>query len=198
MNLDFTKLNSLYSPAGRSEQEKEQPSKLPPEAVLEPIEQETYKNPCEDENASNGLAECLQELQRIANVSKAEKERASVICREYQENIKLSDQLQAEILKGAKQGENIYSLFLKAAQVISLMTSNTEFCSQLSDDVRSVYGVGLSEPEALELELQAVQERLQRLREVSRREDAAGSSWEIGKAIRAHEERAEYLMKLIA
>lgn len=198
MNLDFTKLNSLYSPAGRSEQEKEQPSKLPPEAVLEPIEQETYKNPCEDENASNGLAECLQELQRIANVSKAEKERASVICREYQENIKLSDQLQAEILKGAKQGENIYSLFLKAAQVISLMTSNTEFCSQLSDDVRSVYGVGLSEPKALELELQAVQERLQRLREVSRREDAAGSSWEIGKAIRAHEERAEYLMKLIA
>lgn len=198
MNLDFTKLNSLYSPAGRSEQEKEQPSKLPPEAVLEPIEQETYKNPCEDENTSNGLAECLQELQRIANVSKAEKERASVICREYQENIKLSDQLQAEILKGAKQGENIYSLFLKAAQVISLMTSNTEFCSQLSDDVRSVYGVGLSEPKALELELQAVQERLQRLREVSRREDAAGSSWEIGKAIRAHEERAEYLMKLIA
>ena len=153
MELDFTKLNSLAFMDFAEIPPEKQPSKTPLEPLLEP---EGYKTPLEEENALQGQIEGLQGipiLQRQADANKAEKERALAVYREYQENIKRSGQLQTDILKGAKRGEDIYSLFLKAVQAISLMTSNTVFYSQLKDDIRAIYGAGLLEPKPLELEL---------------------------------------------
>lgn len=42
----------------------------------------------------------------------------------------ISPQLQAEIIEGLQTGEDIYSLFLKAAQAISIMTADGAFLAQ--------------------------------------------------------------------
>lgn len=199
MELDFTKLNSLAFMDFSEIPPEKQPSKMPTETLLEP---EGYKTPLEEENALQGLTEGLQGipiLQRQADANKAEKERALAVYREYQKNIKLSGQLQTDILKGAKRGEDIYSLFLKAVQAISLMTSNTVFYNQLNDDIRAIYGAGLSEPQPLKLELEEVQTRLEKLREASKREtEPADSLQRIEKAIQAHEQRTTQLREMIA
>lgn len=199
MELDFTKLNSLAFMDFSEIPPEKQPSKMPTETLLEP---EGYKTPLEEENALQGLTEGLKGipiLQRQADANKAEKERALAVYREYQKNIKLSGQLQTDILKGAKRGEDIYSLFLKAVQAISLMTSNTVFYNQLNDDIRAIYGAGLSEPQPLKLELEEVQTRLEKLREASKREtEPADSLQRIEKAIQAHEQRATQLREMIA
>lgn len=199
MELDFTKLNSLVFMGFTEIPPEKQPSKTPLEPLLEP---EPYKSPPIAENALQGQLEGLQGipiLQREADAIKQERERAVAVYGEYQKNIKLSGQLQTDILKGAKRGEDIYSLFLKAVQAISLMTSNTVFYSQLNDDIRAIYGAGLLEPKPLELELEEVQGRLQRLRESSQRNTAPADSLQrIERAIQAHEDRARQLTALIA
>jgi len=198
MELDFTKLNSLAFMGFSEIPPEKQPSKTPLEPLLEP---EPYKSPLTEENALQGQLDGLQGipiLQREADAIKQERERAVAVYGEYQKNIKLSGQLQTDILKGVKRGEDIYSLFLKAVQAISLMTSNTVFYSQLNDDIRAIYGAGLSEPKPLELELEEVQERLQRLREASQRgTEPADSLQRIERAIQAHEDRTRQLTALI-
>lgn len=200
MELDFTKLNSLafmdFSEDFSEKPPEKQPSKTPTETLLEP---EGHKAPLE-ENALQGLTECLQGipiLQRQADANKAERERALAVYREYQKNIKLSGQLQTEILKGVKRGEDIYSLFLKAVKAISLMTSNTVFYSQLEGDIRAIYGQGLLDPLPLQIELQQVQERLTRLKEAEKREGEADSRERIKRAVQAHENRIAELEALI-
>ena len=78
------------------------------------------------------------------------------------------------------------------------MTSNTLFYSQLNDDIRAIYGAGLLEPKPLELELEEVQGRLEKLREASQREtEPADNKERIKRAIQAHEQRATQLKELI-
>ena len=197
MELDFTKLNSLAFVDFSEIPPEKQPSKMPTETLLEPW---GYKTPLEEENALQGLTEGLQGIQILqgkADTNKEEKERALAVYREYQKNIILSGQLQTDILKGAKRGEDIYSLFLKAVQAISLMTSNTVFYSQLNDDIRAIYGAGLLEPKPLELELEEVQERLTRLREALNREIEPDAKERIQRAVKAHEAKIADLESLI-
>jgi hypothetical protein len=107
--------------------------KTPAESISQ---QEEYRNTIETENHEKRLLEDLQGvsiLQRQAELNKAEKEKALEVYRKYQENTKISSQLQTEILQGARRGENTDSLFLKACKAISLMTSDSVFYSQLED-----------------------------------------------------------------
>ena len=191
MELDFSKLNNLAFMDFTELPPEKQPSKTP----LEPfLGAEEYKTPPKEENALEGIPI----LQRQADANKADRERALAVYREYQSNIKVSSQLQTDILKGAKRGEDIYSLFLKAVQAISLMTSNTVFYSQLNDDIRAIYGAGLLEPKPLELELEEVQGRLERLIEASKRgTETADSLQRIERAIQAHKQRATELKGMI-
>lgn len=199
MELDFKKLNSLAFVDFSEIPPEKQPSKMPTETLLEPW---GYKTPLEEENALQGLTEGLQGIQILqgqADTNKEEKERALAVYREYQKNIILSGQLQTDILKGAKRGEDIYSLLLKACKAISLITSNSVFYSQIEGDIRAIYGQGLLDPLPLQIELQQVQERLTRLREASKREtEPADSLQRIERAIQAHEQRATQLKDMIA
>ena len=132
MELDFTRLNSLAF------MKKEAPKK-PSETLKGEGE---YKTPIEAKKPLETLTEGLEginKLQREADRKKQDIDRSLAICREYQQNIKTSSQLQTEILKGVRAGEDIYSLFLKAVKAISLMTSNTVFYSQLEGDIRAIY-----------------------------------------------------------
>lgn len=185
MELDFTELEKLSH-------------RKPQDGLLEGGQGRStpkQENPAE---GLTGAAEGMGKLQREADRRKAEKERSLEVYRAYQSNIKAAGQLQAEILKGAKSGESIYTLFLKAAKAISLMTSNNLFYSQLQDDITAIYGAGLLEPQPLKKELTEVQERLRRLKEALQREGEPEDSLQrIRSAIKAHEARERQLQGLI-
>lgn len=188
MELNLDRLNGLRF----ADFQEKQPSKTPTD---EPLGAEEYKTSAEQEHALKRQIEGLGALQRKADQNKAEIDRNLEVYRTYQENIKRSGQLQTDILKGVQAGEDIYSLFLKAVQAISCMTSNKTFYSQVEADFISIYGIGLQQPAPLKLELMDTQKRLDRLREAEQREPNIDS---IKRAITAHQNRIAELEKQIA
>lgn len=197
MELDLTRLNSLAFTDFKREQEKKQA----PESPTEPRNASgEYKTIADDKKPLETLTEGLEglhKLQRQADAKKMDIDRSLAICKEYQQNIKTSSQLQTEILKGAKAGESVYSLLLKACKAISLMTSNSVFYSQLEGDIRAIYGQGLLDPLPLQIELQETQERLTRLREALNREIEPDAKDRIQRAVKAHEAKIADLESLI-
>ena len=197
MELDLTRLNSLAFTDFKREQEKKQA----PESPTEPRNASgEYKTIADDKKPLETLVEGLEgihKLQRQADAKKMDIDRSLAICKEYQQNIKTSSQLQTEILKGAKAGESVYSLLLKACKAISLMTSNSVFYSQLEGDIRAIYGQGLLDPLPLQIELQETQERLARLREALNREIEPDAKERIQRAVKAHEAKIADLESLI-
>lgn len=197
MELDLTRLNNLAFADFKREQEKKQA----PESPTEPRKASgEYKTIADDKKPLETLVEGLEgihKLQRQADAKKMDIDRSLAICKEYQQNIKTSSQLQTEILKGAKAGESVYSLLLKACKAISLMTSNSVFYSQLEGDIRAIYGQGLLDPLPLQIELQETQERLTRLREALNREIEPDAKERIQRAVKAHEAKIADLENLI-
>lgn len=124
-------------------------------------------------------------------------QRSLEVYKTYQENIKTSSQLQTDILKGVKAGEDVFSLFLKAAKAVSLMTSNTVFYSQIEADLTAIYGRGLLYKPPLQKELQEAQTRLQRLTEAEKRETETDSRERIKRAIEAHKRTIAELVTMI-
>jgi hypothetical protein len=197
MELDLTRLNGLAFTDFKREQEKKQA----PESPTEPRKASgEYKTIADDKKPLETIVEGLEgihKLQRQADAKKMDIDRSLAICREYQQNIKTSSQLQTEILKGTKAGESVYSLLLKACKAISLMTSNSVFYSQLEGDIRAIYGQGLLDPLPLQIELQETQERLTRLREALNREIEPDAKDRIQRAVKAHEAKIADLESLI-
>lgn len=190
MDIDLSKLNNLAFVA--IDENKQAPEK--------PIEPQTanneYKTHAENKNPLESKIEglqCIHKLQRQADAKKHKIDRSLTICKEYQQNMNTSSQLQTEILKGAKAGEDIYNLFLKAVKAISIMTSNKLFYDQLETDIIEIYGQGLSETIPLQMELQQTKERLTKLREAFKREPAES----IQRAIKAHEKRVTDIESLL-
>lgn len=189
--LDFTGLFSESPPEA-------------PESHVEPLlgaewtgDREAAQKPVE------GQINGLETQQAVGLYLKTQREREAEqrsleVYRAYQENIKASSQLQTEILKGIKAGEDVYSLFLKAAKAISLMTSNKLFYTQIEADTRAIYGAGLNYKPPLQHELQDTQERLQRLLEAEQREQPPDSRERIRAAIKAHRAAIERLEDMIA
>ena len=141
--------------------------------------------------------EGLQKLQRLADENKVEKDRSLALYKEYQRNTLASAQLQANILKGIKAGENIYSLFLKAVKAISLMTDNSGFYDQVEADVRTICGHGILYAPPLQDELQGAKERLVKLTEALTRETDSDTLQRIQRAVKAHEDKIKELEHLI-
>ena len=190
MELDLTQLIKL------GKKDNERGRQAPNKPVEAKTAQGAYKTIAEDKKPVETKIEGLQgihKLQRQADAKKEEIARTEATNREYQQNSLKASQLQAEILKGTKAGEDIYSLFLKAAKAVSVMTSNDLFYKQLETDIRTIYGEGLLEPIPLQMEIQQTQERLQRLREAYSREPIGS----LQKAIQAHETRIADLESLL-
>lgn len=109
MELDLTRLNSLAFADFKREQEKKQAPESPAETQTASGEYKTLTEPKKPlETLTEGL-EGIHKLQRQADAKKQDIDRSLAICKEYQQNIKTSSQLQTEILKGAKAGESVYS-----------------------------------------------------------------------------------------
>lgn len=174
-----------------------------PESPVEPfLGAGSSKEPVSIEKPSQGQINGLEREQAKQLFLQAFREqedhkRSLEVYRTYQENIKTSSTLQTEILKGLKAGEDAYSLFLKAAKAISLMTSNSLFYSQIEADIGAIYGRGLQHKPPLQKELQETQTRLQRLLEAEKREQHTDSRERIRAAIKAHRATIERLEDMI-
>lgn len=174
-----------------------------PESPVEPLlGAGAINNPIEPQKPVqgqiNGLeGEQAKQLFLQATREQEDHRRNLEVYRTYQENIKTSSTLQTQILKGLKAGEDVYSLFLKAAKAISLMTSNSVFYSQTEEDLKAIYGRGLQEKPPLQIELEEVQGRLQKLIEADKREKDSDSKERIQRAIQAHKNKATELREMI-
>jgi len=174
-----------------------------PESPVEPLlGAGTINNPTEPQKPVQGQINGLEREQAKQLFLRATREqedhrRSLEVYRTYQENIKTSSTLQTQILKGLKAGEDVYSLFLKAAKAISLMTSNSVFYSQTEEDLKAIYGRGLQEKPPLQIELEEVQGRLQKLIEADKREKDSDSKERIQRAIQAHKNKATELREMI-
>ena len=190
--LDFA---GLFSPIEGEKQAPESPT----EPLLRAVE---YKTIAEPQKPAERLTEGLegQQAKKLYLDTQREREdhqRSLEVYRHYQENIKTSGQLQTDILKGVQAGTDIYSLFLKAAKAISLMTSNSLFYSQIEADIGAIYGRGLQHKPPLQKALQEAQERLQRLLDAEQREPEGNSKERIKAAIKAHRAEIERLKGMI-
>lgn len=175
-----------------------------PESPVEPLLGDgAINNPIEPQKPVQGQINGLEREQAKQLFLQASREqedhrRSLEVYRTYQENIKTSSTLQTQILKGLKAGEDVYSLFLKAAKAISLMTSNSLFYSQIEADIEAIYGRGLQHKPPLQKELQETQTRLQRLLEAGQREQPPDNRERIQRAIEAHRATIERLEDMIA
>ena len=73
------------------------------------------------------------------------------------------------------------------------MTSNTVFYKQLEGDIKAIYGRGLQEAPAIDIELEQVVGRYGKLLEALEREPEGDSKHRIRQAVEAHENRIREL-----
>ena len=139
----------------------------------------------------------LVQLQRAQERRTDEQERALEICREYQANTRRSEAAQTAILKGLQSGGNPYRLLLTACECIGSLTSNKAFSEMARADIKAIHGVGLAEPEALEMELEDIQTRLAMLTRTELDTEPDDSRRRIDSAIRAHRKRQTEIVSFL-
>ena len=79
------------------------------------------------------------QLERKAQQAADDRSRAAEVYKTYQENIKKTELLQADILKGIRAHADIYELFLTAARALSYTISNREFIAQIEKELPIYY-----------------------------------------------------------
>lgn len=197
MNLDFTKLKKLGEEKQEEERDAKERFKTPD---ISPKSSNRYNCIKNDKNAVESKIEAnrgIRQLQRKSEQKKEQIERANRVYKTYQENILASNTTQSEILKELKTGENIYSLFLKAVKVISLLTSNTVLYEQAKSDIINIYGIGLNKAGAISIDLEESKAQLAKLEEAITKQQEERTIKNIKRAIKAHREKIEELEKII-
>jgi len=142
---------------------------------------------------SSTAPHCSLELQALSDANRQKLKNAEMVYAKYQENTLKSDGLQCEINRGLKAGESVYNLFLKAVRAISLMTNNPVFYDVAKKDLLAIYGIGLGEPQALQLELNDVQKRLNKLEQATEREQDKDNLSRIKTAIAYHKKAVKQI-----
>lgn len=199
MNLDFSGLNSI----SRNMLLKEFPD-IPVDAPESPEASSNDIDSIEIPlDALNGLKnENREPVDGIALIKlrrqQEDHEQIQEAYKAYQDNIKRSGELRAEILRGIKSGEPTPTLLLKAVECISNMTGDKLFYTQAEKDIKAIYGEAFLSRGSLELELVEVEERLSMLKKACKREGIdEGDKERITIAIKSHEKRQETIKALI-
>lgn len=182
MGIDFTNLNALAAPTS--------PQNAPNSGG--------DKQPAQSGKVENrGVSDGLGQLQRQADKTQQELERARQVYAEHQKNIIAAGGLLSDIHKGADRGESCYNLLLKAAEAIGRMTGDSSYKRVLEKKLLDVRGYGLGDPEPLEHQRAATAERLGLLEsnlEQQRGTDAEGGiKW----AIRIHKDELQRIDKAL-
>ena len=179
MDLDFSKIDSLGSP----QKPANEPKELNHSKTLK-----TAKKPAEGK-----IEPQAQSLQRKADHRKQQLAISANVLKEYQTNKRLTNGLVSEITKGIQQGIDVYDLFLKAVEALALATNDTALYERTRDNLKVIYGIGLKETRALELEKEDTQKRLERLTQALNNADRVEHKERIKNAITAHQKHLETL-----
>lgn len=126
-----------------------------------------------------------------------ERDRVRRVYATYQENIKRTEFLISDITKGIQTGEAPLSLLLKALECISLTTGDTQIYTDGKENLRAVYGWGLSDPAPLQQELREAQTRLEMLTRPELSQTTPDEQRRIQRAVTAHRELIERLQTAI-
>ena len=135
--------------------------------------------------------------QRAKEAQQDAAEHQREVYRVHQEAIRRSGGIMTEITKGIINGVDPARLLLMACEVISTMTGDRLFIEQNRKNLIAVHGAGLLQPVPLEMELQEVQERLERLMRPELDNEPPDSLRRIEVAVKAHRERVATLEALI-
>lgn len=183
MEIDFSVLDSLKSDALKCPTSEDNSSAQP-------------STPKEKENQPQGKYEGESGISfNKLNQLKQTNEKTAELYRQEQENIKKAGGLIPEITKGILAAENPLALLLKAINCIGLMTGNSVIYSQCLTDIKTVYGIGLHDPQAVEIELQETDSRLAKLW-AAINSATPEEQKNLERAIKEYEQRIEYLKKL--
>ena len=201
MGLNFAWMDKITETTAaedfKEEPPKKQASQSPQERVFDEGE---YKYTSGAKNAVEGQETALDAKWRYKRMEEALEEDKKRIARAYtiiQDNIKKSEELQASILKGIKAGEEPTVLLFQALDAISRMTNNSTFYEQAVTYLITIHGEAFLQPVPLEIELNAVRERLGKLETAAKLDYQADERERISNAIRAHREREAYLDGLL-
>lgn len=181
MELDFSKIDSLGSPQKPASEPKEVNHSKPLKTDKTPLEGKIEPH--------------TQALQRKADNRHKQLEDSARILKEYQHNKRITNELVTEITKGLQQGIDIYDLFLKAVEALALTTNNHDLTARSKEAIQSIYGIGLKEPRALEIEKQETQKRLELLIESLEEASDISDQLRLKRAIHAHKKRLEALQE---
>lgn len=150
-----------------------------------------------DKGANRGNSDGLGRLQQEADKNGGDLQRARDVYNEYQHNILAASEAKNAILKGIDKGESLCALLLTAAEAIARTTNDSVFASVVRRKLVEVRGLGLGDPEALDVERQAIEQRLDNLRAALERERGTEQESGIKWAIRAHEQERQRIEKLL-
>lgn len=148
-------------------------------------------------STQSGTAEPMAgagKLQMQADQNAATKAQAAEVYRLHQDATKRAELLVTDIRKGILSGSSIYTLFIQALQAVELCTGESGLSQQAEEDLVAVYGKALGEPEPLEMELQNILHRLEKLNAALLDADADAAE-RIRRAIRQHERERDSIQK---
>lgn len=179
MELDFTWMTNIkddqakrdFNPAlakNRPAQQAAVPQTAAPEYKLPSVQQQPTQSRPEPVAG-------LKKLQEKEEAMRRDHEQCVQVYQEYQQNIKLTDSYQAEILQGLRTGEDPIGLLLKAIEAISRMTGNRHFYTQARGDLISIYGEALLYPLPLQWQIDEGMMRMEKILEALGREQDPAS-----------------------
>lgn len=176
MSLDFSALDRLTAATGAQNES------------LEAL------HPNEEKNATQGEFTALDAKRHYIKLEADQyrAEKTAAMYREYQENIKRSEQLRAEITKGIQAGEDTHALLLKAIEAIGRMTGDKVFFEANKENLIFIYGA-LGNDTLITHRTQEVQERIKRLYTALELETEEAGRRRIENAIKAHRATLERL-----
>ena len=174
MELDFTWMTNINGDQAKRDSNpafaKNRPSQL---TAVPQTEAPEYKLPSVQQQPTQSRPEPvagLKKLQEKEEAIRRDHEQCVQVYQEYQQNIKLTDSYQAEILQGLRTGEDPLGLLLKAIEAISRMTGNRHFYTQARGDLIAIYGEALLYPLPLQWQIDENMVRMQKILEALGRE----------------------------
>ncbi|GEM_PF-3281388 len=117
------------------------------------------------------------------------------VYKEYMKNVRASEELQCEIMVGAREGEDVCVLLMKACRAISNMTGSSVFADQVERSLRAVYGEALGVEHPLEQQIQEAKERLEKIQQAEMETEEGDLREAMHNSARSHELRIKRLQK---
>ena len=111
----------------------------------------------------------------------------------YMRNTRLTEEMQSDIVRRSKEGEDPALLLIDCAKALSLLTNNPMFAEEIGRNMRAVRGHAFEEPALLNRELEETEARLARIEKAMETEEDLDLKEEMDQAIRAHRARIERL-----